>query len=227
MMHTVTHFFLHANPLLIYLTVAVVLMLESSGVPVANNTLLLLTGALASMGHLDIWILGVFAIIGSCAGASLAYSLGAWGGRRILVRVASFFRIKEEKVTIAERWFQQSGVWMIFLSRMTPYVRPFACFPAGISRMPFARFFVSAAAGSVIWCVALLTIGWNLGKRWGLALQAIQNYTVPSLCVVVLLVASYALLLYWLKRHFYASLQSTGPEKGEEAAKKDHNLLGV
>src|SRR5579859_8235779 len=119
MMHTVTHFFLHANPLLIYLVVALVLMLESSGVPVANNTLLLLTGALATTGHLDIWLLGIFAIVGSCAGASQAYYLGARGGRRILVRVARFFHIKEEKISIAERWFQQSGVWMIFLSRMT------------------------------------------------------------------------------------------------------------
>jgi membrane protein DedA with SNARE-associated domain len=227
MMHTVTHFFLHTSPLLIYLIVVVVLALESSGVPVANNTLLLFTGALASMGHLDIWGLGSAAMLGSCMGACLAYLLGVKGGRKILLRVAAFFRVKEEKVSIAERWFQQSGMWMIFVSRMTPYVRPFACFPAGISRMPFVRFIISAVAGSIIWCAAMLIIGWNLGHRWQLALHAIQYYTLPTLCVVGAIPLIYIFLLYRLKRHLRTRLQAGGQKKNAETEAKGRNLLEV
>lgn len=198
----VIHFFFHANPLVIYLIVAVVLLLESSGVPIANNTLLLFTGALASYTHhLDIGLLGIAAILGSIAGAFLAYSIGIYGGRLLVLRVTKLFHIDEQKVLTTEQWFQKSGVWMVFFSRMIPFVRPFACFPAGISRMPLPRFLLAASFGSIIWCIALLSIGWNLGRRWPLALAVIQSYTFPSLCVLALLLVVYVLLIYAIKRY--------------------------
>lgn len=202
MIHAVTHFFLHASPLLIYVIVAVVLMLESSGVPIANNTLLLFTGALASLGHLNIEVLTVVAIAGSIAGACLAYWLGVWGGRGVFLRIATFFRVKADKIAQAERWFQKSGLWMIFFSRMTPYVRPFACFPAGISALPFPRFFVSASVGSTLWCVAMLALGWGLGRRWGVALRMMQQYTIPTVCLVVVAIMLYFFAVYMIKRRF-------------------------
>ena len=202
MLHTVTHFFLHANPFLIYSIVAVVLMLESSGVPIANNTLLLFTGALASLGHLDIWILAATAMIGSVAGACLAYWLGMRGGQRVLLYLAKIFRVDLRKVETAERWFQKSGRWMIFFSRMTPYVRPFACFPAGISGMLFSRFFISACAGSVLWCAIMLSIGWGFGRRWSLAVSMIQHYTIPTLCFGGLVIVLYCFSMYMIGRRF-------------------------
>lgn len=89
---------------------------------------------------------------------------------------------------------------MVFVSRMTPYVRPFACFPAGIAYMPFARFFAAALAGSFLWCVAFLYLGWSLGRRWPLALHLIQSYTLPTVGGVLLLIASYIVLTSLLKR---------------------------
>ncbi|MBO0790132.1 MAG: DedA family protein, partial [Ktedonobacteraceae bacterium] len=174
-MQAITHFVQHSNPLILYIIVALILMLESSGVPIANTTVLLFMGAMASMGRLDHIVLACVALSGSVAGACLAYALGERGGRRALLRVMSFFRVGSDKIEIVEHWFNKSGMWMIFFSRMIPYVRPFACFPAGISRMRFWRFFLAALCGSTIWCIALLTIGWNLGRRWKLALSAIQE----------------------------------------------------
>jgi membrane protein DedA with SNARE-associated domain len=184
---------------MIYLIVAVVLLLESSAVPVANNTLLIFTGALASFGHINIWALAVAAIMGSIAGACLAYSIGAYGGRQVMLRVAALFSVDAQKVKMAENWFRTSGIWMIFFSRMTPFVRPFACFPAGISRIAFLRFFFAASAGSLIWCVAMLSIGWSLGSRWKLAISLIQHYTVPTFSVIVVLLVLYGLGMYAIK----------------------------
>jgi len=135
------HFFLHTSPFLIYFLVAVILLLESSGVPITNNTLLLFTGALASLGQLNIGLLAIAAIVGSIAGACLAYYIGLRGGRRVLLRLASFFHVDTQKIEVMDGWFHKSGVWMVFFSRMTPFVRPFACFPAGFSRMIFTNFF--------------------------------------------------------------------------------------
>jgi membrane protein DedA with SNARE-associated domain len=200
-LQTVVHFLMHANPFTIYLIVALVLLLESSGVPIINETLLIFVGALASFGHINIWALTVAAIVGSVAGACLAYSIGVRGGRQVMLRVAAFFRIDARYVDIAENWFQKSGVWMIFFSRMTPFVRPFACFPAGIARVEFLWFFMAASAGSLLWCAAMLSIGWNLGHRWKLAVSIMEQYTVPTLCVVVVLLVLYCLGKYAIKRY--------------------------
>lgn len=202
-MYTVVQLFFHTSPLLIYLIVAVVLLLESTGVPIVNSTLLLFLGALISLGRLDlsIWVLIAAAVLGSSSGACLAYVIGLYGGRRLFLHLASIFHVGLEKVEMVESWFHKSGVWMVFFSRMIPYVRPFGCFPAGIARMPFSRFFVAALAGSVIWCVVMLNIGLALGRRWRLAFHLIEYYTVPTLFTLILLVVLYFLISYQIKRY--------------------------
>lgn len=220
---------LHTSPLLIYIIVAVTLLLESAGIPITNNTLLLLTGALASLGHLNIWLLTIVAIIGSIAGACSAYLLGRWRGQPILLRMASLFRVDAAKVHIAENWFQRSGVWMIFLSRMTPYVRPFACFPAGISRMFFLRFVIAALAGSIIWCIALVRIGAALGPHWRIALTLMQNYTLPTCAGLILLLVLYILVSIRIRQKLRGSFreQATVNSEQDESAEIEHNLLEV
>lgn len=200
-MHLIMHVLLHTSPLILYTLVMVILLLESTGVPITNNVLLLLTGALASLNHVNIWVLGIAAVIGSISGACIAYSIGLRGGQKVIRRIAAFFHIDSQKVQMTEQWFQRSGAWMVFVSRMTPYVRPFACFPAGIAHMPFIRFFSAALSGSLIWCVALLYLGWSLGRRWPLALRLMQHYTLPTLSIVLLLIAGYITVLFLVKRH--------------------------
>jgi membrane protein DedA with SNARE-associated domain len=194
-------FILHASPLVIYLIVAVDLLLESSGVPITNNVLLLFTGALASLGHLNIWLLTLAAILGSIAGASVAYVIGAYGGRLMFLRLVAFFRIDESKIRMTERWFHKSGVWMIFLSRMTPYVRPFACFLGGITHIPAGRFFTAALTGSMLWCVVMIQVGAMLGPHWEIALQLVKHYTLPTILALVLLLVLYCFIKFMIGRH--------------------------
>ncbi len=210
-MQPIIHFLLHASPLLVYVIVTVVLLLESSGIPIANSTLLLFTGALVSLGRLNIWALTIAALLGSTAGACLAYYIGLQGGRQVFLRLASFFRINTKKVDMLESWFQKSGVWMVFLSRIIPYIRPFTCFPAGISRMPFARFFTVAFVGSIIWCIGMLQIGVALGRRWKLALHLMQDYTIPTICLLILAAMLYFAVKYALKLGVQRAALGRGP----------------
>ena len=192
-MYPIVHAFLHISPILIYLLVALILLLESTGFPVTNNTLLLLLGAMSALGYLNLEMLMISALGGSIAGACCAYWIGMRGGRKLVLRLASFFHVNEQKIAIMDSWFQKSGYWMIFLSRMTPFVRPFACFPAGISQMNFKRFLLAASSGSLLWCITLPSIGWMLGPRWKIALHLMQRYTLATILGIVLLLA-----IYWV-----------------------------
>jgi membrane protein DedA with SNARE-associated domain len=203
-------FIVQSNPLVIYMVVALTLCLESSGIPVANTTLLLLTGAMTTFGHLNLWILMFVAILGSVTGACSAYGIGAHGGRPAFLRLATFFHVDEQKVNLTERWFQKSGLWMLLLSRILPYIRPFACFFGGITNMPFQRFFVAALAGSTIWCIAIVQIGAMLGPHWKLALILIRNYTLPTSAALLLLIVLYILVRMGLNRALQRTAQPNG-----------------
>lgn len=182
----------HIPPSLVYVLVGAFLLLESSGIPLLNTTLLLCTGALAALGRLNLGVLIGVAIMSSVLGASAAYGLGKRYGEALLLRLTKILRIDQEKVRLAEHWFAQAGTRMVFVSRIVPYIRPFACFPAGISVMPFARFLLATCLGSTLWCTAVLMVGWELGPRWKLALHLIRFYTFPTLAVVLtLLVVSF------------------------------------
>jgi membrane protein DedA with SNARE-associated domain len=223
--HNLVQIILYGSPLVVYLLVALMLLLESSAIPIINSTLLLAAGALASVGHLNIWALIAAAILGSIAGACLAYIIGLRGGRSIVLRLAAIFHIDVRKIDMTECWFQKTGMWMVFLSRMTPYVRPFACFPAGISRMPFGRFFLAALAGSTIWCVVMLNIGLALGHRWQLALHLIRHYTVPTLSTLVLLIVLYFVIASAVRRYLHAQAEAIpGPVGGEDVPEEESSI---
>lgn len=190
----------HIHPLMIYALTLAFLFLESSGVPILNTTLLLCTGALAALGRVNLALLFVLSIAGSVSGALSAYTLGKHYGEPLLLRMTRFLRIDEQKVRLAERWFAQAGARMIFVSRIVPYIRPFACFPAGIAEMPLPRFLLAASLGSTLWCSACLLIGWELGPRWKLALHLMRTYTFPTLGVLFALLVVFLLCKYSLMR---------------------------
>lgn len=216
------HVYQQIPPALIYFVVAGLLLLESTGVPVINTTALLFTGALAAQGKLELSLLIVAALAGSILGACCAYGLGRRYGEKLLLRLARLLHIDEQKMLLAERWFYRAGGKMIFLSRILPYIRPFACFPAGITAMPFLRFLLAAGSGSAIWCVTFLLLGWSLGPRWKLAMHLVQMYTLPTLGTLLLL-----LVLYLFVRRSFNSYVKKRLSFDEEEDPKKRDLLEV
>ncbi len=218
----VIHAIQHISPFLIYLLVTAFLLLESSGIPVVNTTLLLSAGALAALGRVNLVVLIVVAISGSTLGACSAYGLGRRYGEPLLLRLARLLRIDARKIALAENWFQRAGGRMIFFSRMLPYVRPFACFPAGISAMSFPRFLLAVVAGSLIWCTTCLVVGWELGPNWKLAGHLIRAYTLPTIGVLLAL-----LVIYFFAKHALNRYMKRRLDAQHEAEARDHDLLEV
>lgn len=205
-MNMILTMYQHLSPVPTCLLVAGFLLLESSGIPVINTTLLLFAGALAALGRVPLGWLMAAAVAGSTLGACLAYVLGRHYGEFLLLRLARLLRIDERKVRLAEHWFLRAGGRMIFISRVVPYIRPFACYPAGIAAMPFPRFLLMAGSGSTLWCVVLLIVGWELGPRWHLALHLIQTSTLPTLGVLLLLAVAYLVVQRQIRRYMKTRL---------------------
>jgi membrane protein DedA with SNARE-associated domain len=76
-----------------YLAVFFGVMLESTGVPLPGETILLASGVLAQQGHLGVEDAIVFGILGAVVGDQLGYWAGREGGRPFVLKWGRYVRI--------------------------------------------------------------------------------------------------------------------------------------
>ncbi len=191
-----------APPLATYLFAFLWLAAESCGLPLPNELVLLLLGSLIEQRHSpgELVALALIATGGSLLGATVAYFIGARGGRAAVLRVGRFLRLDERRLETVERWFNSSGGFAIGVARITPFVRTVSSFPAGVLRLPLSTFLVATSLGSLLWCATLVTVGYALGADYMIAVNLIETYTVPAVIVLVALVAGYLWLHQRLTR---------------------------
>jgi membrane protein DedA with SNARE-associated domain len=144
-----------------------------------------------------IFLGGFYAAIGSVLGASLAYWVARIGGRPIVDKIASWFRVPAHQIYRAEKQFHRWGPGLVFLGRMVPGIRTLISIPAGLARMPFGRFFLATFLGAYAWCTLLIGVGFWLGEEWEQISWLVKQYTLP-LVATGLLVA----VLLWLFQRF-------------------------
>ncbi len=183
----------HVPSPLIDLFVFLWLAAESCGVPLPNELILLLAGSIAAQradptGMVELTLI---ATAGSLLGASIAYYIGMRGGRAAILRFGRYVRLDAQRLDTVEQWFARSGGVAIGISRITPFVRTYSSFPAGILRMPLRTFYTATLIGSLIWCAVLVSIGYLLGVHYMIAVHLIEQYTLPAILVLAALVAVY------------------------------------
>jgi membrane protein DedA with SNARE-associated domain len=157
--------------LILFLVVAA----ESSGIPVPGETALITAGVAASQGHLDIvWVI-VVAAIAAIVGDNIGYLIGRKGGTKLLARWAWTRRMRDKYMPPTQRFFNAHGGKTIFLARFVAVLRVFGAWIAGITHMPWWRFFAWNAAGGICWAVLVGLVAYYLGhaaagaiQKWGL-----------------------------------------------------------
>lgn len=147
-----------------YLAVFFGVMLESFGVPLPGETVLLLSGALAHQGVLDFGDAIVFGVLGAVVGDQLGYWAGRRGGRAFVLRWGRFVLVTPERLGRAEAFFDRHGGRAVFLARFVSGLRVFGALVAGTSRMPWSRFALYNALGGAVWATAAVSVGYFL---WG------------------------------------------------------------
>ena len=197
----------HLPPGPLYLLIFVWLFVESTGFPISDEPLLLLSGYLAHLRRIDLVVAVSIALAGKVSASFCAY----WLGRHIdlmalarppvrpsagLSRWLYLVRPSRGALLAAERRFQRRGVWGVFLGRLVPVVRSFISYPAGAARMPAGIFLAATTAGSLVWITTWTLLGVAFGRSYD-ALLARWS----SLSWVVLAAFLLALSLLWLYSH--------------------------
>ena len=187
-----------------YLGVALWVAIESVIIPIPSELVLPFAGFLAADSTSIEWITGarwnipllvLFATIGSLVGALVAYAIGYWGGRPLLIRWGRILRFTEDDLVRTERFFERWGSAAALLGRMIPVVRSLVSFGAGVGRMRLGPFVLFTILGSVPWNFALILAGYLLGENWNVIGSFLKQY--EYLVLAVLVVA--ALVWIWFR----------------------------
>jgi membrane protein DedA with SNARE-associated domain len=161
-------------------------MLAETVLPIPSEVVLPLVGLQVSAGHLDFWAAVLAATAGSVVGAWVLFLLGRLGGRPLVLRLPSFLGLTEERLARTETWFARRGNVLVLLGRLVPGIRGVVSVPAGTLRMPWWRFTLLTAVGSLGWNTALIGLGAMLGTRSAAVLSAVTSdalYAVAAAAV--------------------------------------------
>lgn len=146
-----------------YLVVFFGVLLESCGVPLPGETILIAAGVVVQQGHLDLGDAIVFGILGAVIGDQIGYWIGREGGRPFVLRWGRYLLVTPERLARAERFFARHGGKAVFLVRFVVGLRVFGALVAGISRMRWRTFFFYNALGGTLWATAAIMVGYLLG----------------------------------------------------------------
>jgi membrane protein DedA with SNARE-associated domain len=190
----VTQLLIDYGLVLLFLFVAA----ESAGVPIPGETTLIAAAVLARNGDYSLTSVIVVAAVAAIVGDNVGYWLGRFGGRRVLDRWEFTARYARKALPPAERFFEKHGAKTVFFARFIALLRVTAAWLAGLSHMPWWRFFAFNAAGGIVWATGVALLAYWAGQA---AADTVSNYGLYGVLGLLVLggIVFFALRL-WRKR---------------------------
>ena len=129
-------------------------------------------------------------------GGSLGFALGQYGGRPLLTRYQTLFRIQDATLARGEDLFARYGAVTIFFARFVFGMRIIAGPMAGVLRMPWRKFLVFNFLGAGVWVTVVSGAGYLSGRHWVRLERDIKRFDGVVLVVALVVAAS----LWWRSR---------------------------
>jgi membrane protein DedA with SNARE-associated domain len=170
-----------------YWAVGTLLLVENVGVPVPGESILLLASFLAYSEHeLQLYWIIVIATAVTALGGSLGFAVGHYGGRPLLDRYLTTFRIRQSAVVRGEDLFARFGALTIFFARFVFGLRLIAGPLAGVMRMPWRKFLIWNFLGATAWVTVICSAGYLFGRHWG-RMQRVMGRVDAVLAIVAII----------------------------------------
>jgi membrane protein DedA with SNARE-associated domain len=180
-----------------YLGVALIVFVESFGVPAPGETAIIAGSAYAGSGqHFNIFAVAVVAFFAAVIGDSIGYLIGRRGGRPLVHRFGRYVRLTPERFDKVEGFMSRQGPKVVVIARFVEGLRQFNGIVAGITGMPFPRFLAWNALGAALWVGVWSTGGYLAGDHIEAISAAISRYVLVAVAVAVVALAGYV----WYRR---------------------------
>jgi membrane protein DedA with SNARE-associated domain len=188
-----------------YTAVFLVVLLESSGIPLPGETILVCASVYAGTQHgLDIRVIIGVAACGAILGDNIGYWVGRSFGRTLLLKYGNYFGIDAQKLALGEYLFMRYGGAIVFFGRFVALLRVYAALLAGINRLKPVDFALYNGAGGLVWASTFGIAGYFLGKN-------LQHFVGPIgwVALATFAVGSYFLWSFFKshEKHFIADAE--------------------
>jgi membrane protein DedA with SNARE-associated domain len=175
-----------------YAAVGVVVGLESMGIPLPGETILVLSAIYAGT-HSDLHIAGVIAAaaLGAILGDNVGYWLGREFGYPLLLRYGRHVGLTETRIKLGQYLFLRHGGKVVFFGRFIAVLRVLAAFLAGVNRMEWRSFLIANAAGGVLWSLVYGVGAYLFGSALFHAARPVTITLVIAGLVIVIVAMRY------------------------------------
>jgi len=150
-----------------YFTVALLMAIESTFLPLPSEVVVPFAAYKAGQGDLNVFLVVFFGTVGALSGSLINYTLAYYLGRPLVYKFAGskigkLFLLSKEKIVHAEEFFIRNGKSSTFIGRLVPGVRHLISIPAGLAKMNLRDFLLFTFIGAGIWNIILAIIGYYL-----------------------------------------------------------------
>lgn len=159
-----------------YQGIMIALLLEMVGIPFPGETILTLAGIAWKQGTFSLLPLLIAALAGNIIGSTLAYLIGRFLGRTIIIRFGNSLKISEEKFNAADKTFNKYQIPIVLFGKFIAGLRVLAGYLSGINRMAFLKFSIYNAIGSFVWIFVFVLFGRYVEIAWQHYHQVFQPY---------------------------------------------------
>lgn len=181
-----------------YLVIVFLILLSGLCLPISEELMLLIAGAIASnclKGSLIPFFIAIY--LACCLSAWEAYWLGRLFGPRILE--ISFFKrmVSPKRLQRLSYFYEKYGILTFLVGRFCPGgVRNALFISSGLTKMPFLLFALRDAVACLSPCALFLYLGFHFGKRFDQILFYFKKYEEGLLILTVIVFFGLALYLF-------------------------------
>ena len=184
-----------------YGTILLLMLLESTVIPVPSELVVAPAAYHAAGGSLNVVLVVLFATIGADLGASINYFVALYVGRPVIYSFANsrwgkMCLLNQEKVEKSERYFDDHGVVATLTGRLIPGIRHLISLPAGLARMNYWKFLLYTTIGAGVWHTILAALGWYLHafikpEDLEQTIERYNHYIVLAILIIVVVGIAY------------------------------------
>lgn len=135
-----------------YAGLALIVGLESLGLPLPGEGALIVSAIYAGSTHnLNPVLVIVAAAIGAILGQTVAYWIGLKVGHRLLRRYGPKVGLTSRRLALGRMLFRKHGFKLVVVARFIVVLRVITAMLAGANQMPWRKFILANVLGSVAW----------------------------------------------------------------------------
>ncbi len=142
-----------------YFGIFLLMLAESTVLPVPSELVLLPAGILCSKGQMNLSLLIATSTLGTLVGASVNYYGAIKLGRPFMLKYGKYVLMPRQRFEKTEKFFLKYGELSTFTARLIPVARHFISLFAGLYRMHFSKFAIYTLGGGFLWCSILCLAG--------------------------------------------------------------------